>query len=109
MEIENNSTKELTTILTGKLKKEFEDWYCKNVHYTPLQDLNSIIWMESKSILHMHIVNFLDSKNEFIDTITTYIASVCLVNGKEIGVYKTRFKAIEQGIMFFNKCINEEN
>lgn len=105
MEIETNNTKQLTTILTGKLKSEFEDWYCKNVHYTPFQDLNSVLWMESKSILHMHIVDFLDSKKEHIDTMTTYIASVCIVNGREIGVYRTRFKAVEQGIIYLNSIL----
>ena len=102
MEIEKVNTKTISTILTGKLKSDFEDWYCKNIHYTPLQDLNSTLWMASKNVLHMHIVDFLDSKLKHIDTMTTYIASVCIVNGRELGVYRTRFKAIEQGIIHFN-------
>jgi hypothetical protein len=105
MRIEKEKTKELSTILTGKLKTDFEVWYCKNVHYTPLQDLNSTLWMQSKNILHTHIVDFLDSKLEHIDTMTTYIASVCIVNGRELGVYRTRFKAIEQGIIYINSII----
>lgn len=99
-------TEDNSYILTGKCKTKFEKWFWGNVNYTPLKSANDGIWNIPKFLLYTHIVMFFDSEKEYLDTLNTYIASICLVNGKELGVYRDRQKAIEQGIIFLNDKIN---